>query len=371
MSEFDSIVMGAGIVGSACAFALAKNGMRVALIEPCEPGQGATAAGMGHVVIMDDSPAELALTHYSQSLWQELAKKLPHGCEYHQIGTLWIATDEEEMEAVMHKQPLYRRHGIPAEVFSSRQVAAVEPNLRCGLAGGLLAPSDGVVFAPVVARLLVDECRAIGGTFIQDRAVSMGHGAVTLSRGETLKAKHLINATGVDAGKLTSGLPIRPRKGHVAITEPYAGLAKHDLMELGYLKSAHSASADSVAFNLQPRASGQLLIGSSRQFDANDLEIDDGILSRMFERAEWFVPGLKQIPVERVWTGFRAATPDNLPLIGPWPKDETVYLATGHEGLGITTALGTAELIAAQLSGREPAIPIEPYLPARLCSRTA
>ena len=65
------------------------------------------------------------------------------------------------------------------------------------------------------------------------------------------------------------------------------------------------------------------------------------------------------------WTGFRAATPDKLPLIGPWQDDNTIYLATGHEGLGITTSLGTAQLLAEQFAGRVPEISFEPYLPKR------
>jgi D-hydroxyproline dehydrogenase subunit beta len=93
--------------------------------------------------------------------------------------------------------------------------------------------------------------------------------------------------------------------------------------------------------------------------------VDQETLSRMLERAAWYVPGLRELSVERVWTGFRGATPDKLPLIGSWPGDDTVYLATGHEGLGITTALGTAKLLTDSLSGREPALPMAAYSPHR------
>jgi glycine/D-amino acid oxidase-like deaminating enzyme len=71
------------------------------------------------------------------------------------------------------------------------------------------------------------------------------------------------------------------------------------------------------------------------------------------------------LSVIRTWTGFRAATPDKLPLIGPCPGDERLYLATGHEGLGITTSLATGKLVADQILQRTPAIPVEPYLPGR------
>ena len=73
---------------------------------------------------------------------------------------------------------------------------------------------------------------------------------------------------------------------------------------------------------------------------------------------------LPSLSIERTWTGFRSATPDKLPLIGPSIKDETVFLATGHEGLGITTSLATAELIAAAVLGKSAAIPADPWLPA-------
>jgi glycine/D-amino acid oxidase-like deaminating enzyme len=68
----------------------------------------------------------------------------------------------------------------------------------------------------------------------------------------------------------------------------------------------------------------------------------------------------------RTWTGFRAATPDKLPLIGPWPGDKTLFLATGHEGLGITTSLATARILVDGITGSKADIPIEPYLPSRV-----
>jgi glycine/D-amino acid oxidase-like deaminating enzyme len=123
---------------------------------------------------------------------------------------------------------------------------------------------------------------------------------------------------------------------------------------------------DSVAFNVQPRRTGQILIGSSRQYEVEHAEVDDPILVRMLRRAQQYMPELAAMSIIRVWTGFRAATPDKLPLIGPSPADPTLFLATGHEGLGITTSLATARLLADQLTGRKPAIAIEPYLPSRL-----
>jgi len=137
-------------------------------------------------------------------------------------------------------------------------------------------------------------------------------------------------------------------------------------VEMGYVERATSDAPESISFDLQPRQTGQLLIGSSRQLGNDDPRVDPRILRSMLDRAVEFVPSLAQLSVLRTWAGFRPATPDHLPLIGPWPLQEGVYLATGHDGLGVTMALATGRLIADQLTGRVPEIPITPYLPARL-----
>jgi glycine/D-amino acid oxidase-like deaminating enzyme len=193
----------------------------------------------------------------------------------------------------------------------------------------------------------------------------MGEGCISCEDGSEIRAERIVNAAGARAGQLTSGVEITQRKGHLVITDRYAGFLRHQLVELGYLKSAHSVTSDSVAFNVQPRRTGQILIGSSRQYGAEHREVDHAMLVRMLRRAQEYMPGLAGMSAVRTWTGFRAATPDKLPVIGPWPSDKTLYLATGHEGLGITTSLATARILADQITGKVPEIPIEPYLPSR------
>jgi D-hydroxyproline dehydrogenase subunit beta len=239
------------------------------------------------------------------------------------------------------------------------------------LAGGLLVSEDAVVYPPVVALHLARQAEALGATLIVGRTVTkLAEGEALLDDGTTLRASRLVNALGAEADRCTPGIPVKKRKGHLAITDRYPGFVRHQLVELGYLKSAHSVTSDSVAFNVQPRQTGQILIGSSRQYGNESSSVDQAILSAMLARATLYLPAAASLSLLRVWTGFRAATPDKLPLIGPFPADPTVWLATGHEGLGITTALATAELLAAGLTGAQSTIPHEPYLPARFTSAT-
>ena len=366
MAVSEAIVIGAGIVGAACAAELAHAGLRVTLLDQAQPGTDSTAAGMGHIVVMDDSPAQLALTQLSRQLWDTLAPSLPDAAEFDRCGTLWIAQDEEEMAEVHRKHATYEAAGVETEILDAAGLHAAEPNLAAGLAGGLLVPGDAVLYPPVAARFLVERAVAKGAKSLADTPVTAAQNhTVILRDGSGLHADVIVNAAGASAGRLTPGLPIRKRKGHLVITDRYPGFCRHQLIELGYLKSAHSVSADSVAFNLQTRRTGQMLLGSSRQFTDESSAVDGRIVQAMIERAERYAPKISALSALRVWTGFRAATPDKLPLIGPSTTDASVWLATGHEGLGITTSLATARLLADQILGRPSPIAAEPYLPAR------
>jgi glycine/D-amino acid oxidase-like deaminating enzyme len=369
MSEhsYDVVIAGAGIVGTACAAELSEAGLRVAVVEPKMIGGGATAAGMGHLAVMDDSPEQFAITRYSQLLWKALVPELPDDAEYLPCGSLWIAADDLEMAEVHRKFAYYRDRNVPVEVLDSPSLAKAEPNLRPGMAGALLMSDDSVVYSPNAARYLGEKAKRTGTDFLLYQSLTrFTKNQAHLDNGTILNTEWILLANGTAAADLVPGLQIQPRKGHLLITDRYPGFVNHQLIELGYLKSAHSVSTDSVAFNVQPRRTGQLLIGSSRQYGTSNPAVESAILSKMLARAVEYMPAIGTLQSIRTWTGFRAATPDKLPLIGPHPDFDGLYLATGHEGLGISTSLATAKLLADQLLNRTPQIAFEPYLPARV-----
>ena len=364
---YDLIIIGAGIVGAACAAECAGAGLKVLVIDRGPVGGGTTGAGMGHLVVMDDSEAQFALTSYSVSLWHQLAPRLSPDVEYDSCGTLWLAADQDEMAEVFRKQEYYSQRGVRVEVLDAAAVQKVEPNLRTGMAGGLRVVDDAVIYPPCAAAFLLSEAKEKGAEVRLGTAVNqcLPEGGVVLENGTRISAARTLSATGPWSPVLSPGLPVRKRKGHLVITDRYPGFVHHQIVELGYLKSAHGASKDSVAFNIQPRKNGQMLIGSSRQYDAESTNVDQPILERMLKRALEYLPTLGRLSAIRVWTGHRAATPDKLPVIGPSVGSNRIWLATGHEGLGITTSLGTARIVADLLLDRPTAIPTAPYAPSR------
>lgn len=369
---YDVAIVGGGIVGTACALECARSGLNVALVEAEVIGGGATAAGMGHIVVMDDSPQQFALTSYSRQLWDEFAPELSPSVEYQRCGTIWVASDEEEMAAVHAKHAFYAECKIATEILDEAALAEAEPNLRRGLAGGLLVPGDAVVYPPCAALAFANSAKQRGATLqVGLAATSIKGNSVELVDGTLLSAAMTVNATGAWSPILTPGIAVKKRKGHLLITDRYPNYVRHQLVELGYLKSAHSVTSDSVAFNVQPRATGQLLIGSSRQYGDESLAVDNEMLSKMLQRAGEFMPQINRLSSIRAWTGFRPATPDKLPLIGPVAHERGLYLATGHEGLGITTSLATAKLLVDGMLARTPAIDREAYLPSRMASEAS
>src|SRR5581483_1121114 len=195
----DVIVIGAGIVGAACAEALSRDRWRVTILERAFAASGTTSVGMGHLVVMDDSPEQLALTAYSTRLWNERAPELDQRSELDPCGTLWLAEDETQLEAVRAKRESYRAAGVRAEVIDAKTLGEAEPNLRRDLVGALYVPGDSVVYPPGVTLRLLELARDRGATVREgvdvQEIVSRG---VRTQRG-TLECDVVVNAAGARA----------------------------------------------------------------------------------------------------------------------------------------------------------------------------
>lgn len=367
----DVLVIGAGIVGAACAHELAQAGLTVHVLD-ARLG-GATQTGMGHLVAMDESMAELALSHASLDIWRDWGERMNHAdpaCAYTRCGTMWLAAHRNDMLDAERKHQRLREHGVPATLLTARQLADAEPALRAGLSGALHVPGDGLVYAPSAARWLLTHAPP-GLTSEHATVRDIDAHGVTLVDGTRRHADAIVLAAGLAATALCRDLPLHPKKGHLAITDRYPSGIRHQLVELSYLSSIQQRDGAAVAFNVQPRPTGQLLIGSSRQIGNAEPGVEPAVLSHMLRRAIDYLPGLSGMNLIRTWTGVRAATPDGLPLIGRHPTRDGLWLAVGHEGLGVTTAPATARLLTALMTRAAPPINPAPFDPSRPVNEVA
>ena len=388
----DIAVIGAGVIGASIAAELAARGAHVTVFDRGELGGGATAEGMGHLLFLADSPAQFELIGRSMELWGRLLPDLPPGCEVDQCGTLWLAADDEDLATAHEKTAGLRRFGVEAEVVDAAQLRQIEPELAHDLLGAMRVPEDAVVYPPRVVSYWLNESPAANRITVrahetvEELGSTSGSGTATGSdvvasggqrraRGgsaprlrtaggdwETYSA--IIVASGVGTAKLLPEVGIQPRKGHLAITDRYPGFLRHQVVELAYVKNTHMGEGDSVSMNVQPRSTGQVLIGSCRQFAGLDRSVDPGITKRMIDQAIRYVPSIRTLQILRIWTGFRPASPDDRPWIGAIPGRPGVFIASGHEGLGITSAMGTAELLTDIVMNAQPRISNELYDPA-------
>ena len=199
--------------------------------------------------------------------------------------------------------------------------------------GGMRVPDDRILYPP--AAPLAAAARSRTAT-LEDCEVAVSNRRVQTRDGWTACGLVIV-AGGFTSARLLPGLRVEPRKGHLVISDRAPGFARHQLVELGYLTSAHGThdgsalGRESVAFNLQPRATGQMLLGSSREFVGFDESINARLRDRMIRRALEYMPALAGLSAIRTWIGFRPCTPDNLPLIGAWGETPGLLVATGHE----------------------------------------
>jgi len=362
----DVLVVGAGIIGAACALSLQRRGLQVTLIEATSPGCGVTAAGMGHLVALDETPQELDLCLYSLELWREFFLEFPGVGEAVSCGTLWVAEDEHQLAEAHQRAERLNARNWHAEAVAASQLQQLEPALRSGLAGGIRVRNDSVVYPPAIAHHLTQELVRRGGQLCcGERVLSVGDACLNLESGSRLSAKHVVIAAGNDVSRLIPDVTVFPRKGHLAITDRYPGRLSHQIVSMNYGQSDMSANALAVAANVQPRPTGQWLVGSCRQDGKTDTQIDVAALSAVMKSAISLLPCLAEMRVIRSWAGMRPASLDGRPIIGEHPLRKGVWLAAGHEGLGVTTALATAELLANQIMNTPCAIDVSPYLPSR------
>ena len=367
----DVLVVGAGMVGAACAREFSRVGAKVAVLERQQPGGGVSAAGMGHLLILDDSPAQLELTRFSRNVWLE--EEWPAEVEFDRCGTLWLAARPEEWEAAVAKKATLESWSIRAELLDEKALYGAEPHLASGFLGALRILDDAVVYPAAAVHALLAEARDLGAKIRCNVDVrEVFDGGLCCADGTRWVGEHVVVCAGLESLRMAApdhSEWIYAKKGHLAITDRFSRVCRHELIELDYLASAHGSDARSVASNLLPRQTGQILIGSSRQHEVETGEVEADLLGAMLERACRLYPPLETVPIVRCWTGLRPCTRDHLPILDRLPGRERCWVAAGHEGHGITTSLGSGKLMAALVAGDRPPIDPRPFRFDRLSTR--
>ncbi|MGI8714706.1 MAG: glycine oxidase ThiO [Solirubrobacteraceae bacterium] len=356
----DLVVVGAGAIGLAIAWRAVQRGLRVVVLERSRAG-GATshvAAGMlapvAEVTPGEESLLELGLRSagdYPRFL-KELAESAgvsPGELGYTPCGTLLVARDSDEAEALERELGLRDRLGLTVERLLPSEARRREPGLAPALRLALDVPNDHAIDPRALTAALVGAVRRGGGELREGIAVEglriSGDRVcgVALADGSVLGAGAVVVAAGVWSAQL-SGLtpdavvPVRPVKGQI--------IRCHDPAGAGLLTRVIRMGPSYVV----PRGDGRYVIGATSEERGFDVSVTAGAAFALLRDASELVPGVSEWVLDEFSAGLRPGTPDNLPAIGPGAIDG-LHWAVGHRRGGILLAPITAELVLAGLTG--------------------
>lgn len=372
----DVVVIGGGIVGVCCAYFLSRAGVKVHLVERGCLASGASGACEGNI-LQWDKPAGimLKLGMASAALYDALAPDLPLDIEYAKKGSILVAEFPEELEATRQLVRTMQGEGVACQFMNLKELRELEPKLAEDLAGGALFPDDAQV-QPMRAVFAFAAAAKSQGAVIQPfttvERIEVVNGRVVsvhTSAGRIPTAV-VINAAGVwsrAVGDMVGvDVPVLPRKGHIVVTERVANIVRRKMMEAGYTHTVESDSGGlSIAAVVESTASGNILLGSSREIVGFDRMVNPEVIRAIVVRAIRFFPALAHIHAIRSYAGLRPFTPDHLPIIGESDAVEGFYIATGHEGTGICFGPITGKLISQLVTAKVTDLPVAELLPGR------
>jgi glycine oxidase len=346
-------IIGGGVIGLAIGWRLRQAGAPVTIFERGEPGRGASWAAAGMLAAgIEAEPTEeplYALGRHSQSLWPgfaaelEAASGLPVG--YDQTGTLVVAFNRDQAERLRHGIEFQRRLGGVFEWLGGSAARDLEPALAATIVAAVLSPNDHQADNRLLGTALAEAFRRAGGVLATGSAASI---EIEAGRARGVRcgdhfhpADKIVLAAGA-ASREVAGLPAsarpptRPIKGQMlALAMPKrAPLIRHVVWGAGCY--------------LVPRGDGRLLIGATTEERGWNADLTAGGVLGLLDDAWRTLPGIEELPIQEMWTGFRPGSPDDMPILGPSGIDGLV-LATGHHRNGILLTPATADLIAAYL----------------------
>jgi glycine/D-amino acid oxidase-like deaminating enzyme len=378
----DVAVVGAGIVGAACAYAAAVAGLSVCVVDRGPLAGGTTGAGEGNLLVSDKEPGpELDLALLSNRLWRDLGEvpldggRVGPAIELEPKGGLVVASAPSGFAALAGLACTQADAGVQAVAVPADRLAEYEPHLAPGLAGAYHYPQDLQVQPMRATAVLLKLARAAGAEVLLNEEVtgvltSRGRVVGISTRTRRLSAPAVVNCAGTWARDVAAlagvSMPIAPRRGFVLVTEPLPRVVRHKVYLAEYVADVASDSAALQASAVvEGTPSGTVLIGATRERVGFDRTWSPEAVRRLSADAIALFPFLADVVALRAYRGFRPFSPDHRPVIGPDPRAPGLFHACGHEGAGIGLSLGTGRLVAQALTGHPTDLPLDPFRPER------
>ena len=369
----DVVIVGAGVIGLAIAHELLCRGMRVTLVDPGQPGRGASWASAGVLAPQGALPwyrpyLDLCLASLDMFAdWSaHLLEETGIDVEYRTDGGLQVAFDDEESEELSQRYRHQLELGLPVERLTGEEVRTLEPMLSPETRCGLLFERMHQVENRRLVQALVEAVKGRGGEFrignpVVDLVVRRNRAAGVVLPGERIGADRVIIAAGAWSGLLHwipgLPLPVQPVRGQIVCVD---GSALTPLCRV----------INGLGQYIVPRRDGRVLLGATVEKTGFDATVTAGGLSAVMKEGLRMAPGLAGAPVVETWAGLRPMSKDGKPILGPAGLEHLV-LATGHYRNGILLAPVTGRLVAEYLSTGAVPSAMSPFLLDRFNRKAA
>jgi glycine/D-amino acid oxidase-like deaminating enzyme len=374
----DVVVVGAGIVGAATAYELARRGVAVTLLDRAGVSEGTTGLGEGNALCSDkDAGPELDLAVAGMAALDQHAALVGDAARVRRKGALIVHPDERTWRAEPARLERLRAAGVDARLVDPDELAVLEPRLTGPVHGALYVPTDLQCDPQAIARGLA-AAAAEHGAEIRTGAVveALAPGGVRLAGGQRLGAAAAVLAAGPWSAPLAASaglrLPLEPRKGQLTrlrLAQPDPGFLQRKVVDGSYLLSVGSTDPGrQISTVVETSWDGHVVVGSTRERCGFDPSIDDELASAVRERAARLVPALTGLELDATWVGFRPWLPDHRPAIGRSRTAPGVWVATGHEGAGVILGPITGRVLAQAITGETPSVDLTPFDPDRFAA---
>jgi sarcosine oxidase subunit beta len=367
----DVVVIGGGIIGSCCAYYLAKQGLKVILVERGEICSEASKSCQGHLFLWELPEINVRLGRESKKLYHQIADELDVDFELRNTGSMSVAESPQGLETLKNTIDELHRYGVKCELLDAKEFVKREPNISPGIEGGGYFPEDGQLNPLLTTIAIAQAAKKMGAELLTNTEVTgielskdKSKVAAIITNNGKIETSKVVNAAGAWSGQIGDmvgiNIPVIPRKGNLLVVEnvPDNFINCKIILASGYLDSLKGDKKVAVAANVQQTKEGNLLLGSSREFVGFDKNVNPEVISQIARRCIKFFPALAGLNTIRSWAGLRPFSPDMLPIISDSPIDG-LYVASGHEGVGITMGPITGKLITQIITKQKTDLPVE------------
>ncbi len=380
-NNLDAVVVGGGVIGASCAYFLAKAGLKVGLFEKGDIASGASGGCDGNIMAQDHQPGyDTNLTMISNKMYKELLKELDWDIEYSEKGSIMVIETENELKFMLDRMKEQLACGLPVRFVDKDELYEQEPLLAPGFLGAIECASDAACMPIHVVIALVRRARSLGAeihTFEEVKNVKLDKkgkiSGIVTAEGE-ISTPIVVNCCGAWApflGKMVGlDIPIKPRRGQLVVVEQAAQVGHRKIFEAHYIfakfhpELAEGTDSDilkyGVAFAFEPTVSGNMLLGTCREFAGYDTRTTLPAIRAIIQRAIHFIPSLKYLHCIRTYAGLRPYTEDHLSIVSQVDEVPGFYIAAGAEGDGIGIAPITGLLMSQIILGQKTTIDTYP-----------